>query len=114
MDHESGAVPSDRSAAVRAAEEARQRSSGRAPFHGRSEWTPRDLRSQGAEPPPARRLDGPHAGRATGDRDRVLFRVDVRRSGATVESAARNRQDASPVRAGETPAGARQETVKES
>ena len=62
--------------------------------------------TQGAGPPSARRLDGSYAGRATGDRDRVLFRVDVCRSGGTAESAARNRQDTNPFRAREAPAGA--------
>src|ERR1700741_753135 len=68
------------------------------------------LRVDAERAPPARCVDDPHASGATGNRDCILFRVDVSRSSSTLERAARNREDTHPVCAGEAPAGAGQRT----
>src|SRR2546429_3804701 len=107
MDHESGALESDRPVAVRTAEEARQHSGGQSTDRDGCEWPTGGVRRQRAGPPPTTCLAWAHAGRATGYRDGLLLRADVSRSGDTIESTPRNREDTHPFRTGKTPAGAR-------
>src|SRR5882762_7359223 len=107
MDHESGALQSDRPGAVRTAEETRQQLCGQSTHPGSSERATRGLRRQRARPPPATRLASADAGRATGYRNRIFLRADVLRSGDQIETTPRNREDPNPFGIGETPPGAR-------
>jgi len=88
MDHESGAVQSDDRLRF---EQRKKRVNHRAdsPLLTTPGSDPHEAFDRpGAGSPPATCLDGPHAGRTTGDRDRILFRADVCRSGGEAESAA--------------------------
>src|SRR5262249_52829939 len=108
MDHESSAVEGDRPASVRTAQEARSGAS----RPGRRAAGPgfRAGRCHGRTAiawQVAAGLDGAHRGRAASHRDRIFWRADLLAGGDPARPAARDGQDAHPVRARETSQGAR-------
>src|SRR5258706_8922761 len=106
MGHEPGALQSNRPTALRAAQKAGGPSGGRSRAGGGAGRVSGHPRAEGAEPRAAKRPGGPLAGRAAGDRGRVLLRIDACRSRGAAESAPRHGEDAHPFRAEEASAGA--------